>query len=60
MNIELSDAEAAVLREVFEQEFRDLKEQTYKAEDTDFKKALHDRRAVLEAILDRLGSKIAG
>jgi hypothetical protein len=58
MQIEFTAEEMELLRQVLEQEYRELKGQSYKAEDSAFRDQLHHRRDVLEALLAKAGSDI--
>lgn len=58
MDLNLSDDEATLLRELVEAAYRDLKEESYKAEDHDFKRVLAGRKVVMESLLTKLGSDI--
>ena len=51
----LTDQERAVLAEVLDEYFRDLKEQINKAEATDFHAMLKRREEVIEGLLARIG-----
>jgi hypothetical protein len=60
MQFEMSDKEAALLKEILEDVYGDLKGEIYKTEDTDFKAALKEREATLESLLKKLGAEVAG
>lgn len=56
MQLELSKEEQDLLLEVLEQHQRDLKEEIYKTEDTDFKAQLKARELLLARLLGKLGT----
>ncbi len=54
--MELSTEELDLLREVAESAYNDLREEIYKTEDTDYKKSLKQREALLVGILKKLSA----
>jgi succinate dehydrogenase flavin-adding protein (antitoxin of CptAB toxin-antitoxin module) len=55
MQMELTDEEADRLRELLERTDADLREEIYKTEGTDWKRALKAREAVLARLLTKVG-----
>ncbi|HEV8573643.1 MAG TPA: hypothetical protein VGR43_02945 [Dehalococcoidia bacterium] len=55
MQIDLSDDERALLRDVLEAANGDLREEIYKTEGTDFKRRLKERELVLQELMRKLG-----
>jgi hypothetical protein len=54
MNLELSDAERALLAEIVEGAYGDLREEIYKTETFDYKEQLKAREALLTGIRAKL------
>ena len=54
MHIELTDEEVDLLRELLERAQADLREEVYKTEATDWKRALKTRKAVLAKLLTKV------
>lgn len=55
MQMELTEEEASLLRELLERANADLREEVYKTEATEWKRALKAREAVLARLLAKLG-----
>jgi len=53
--IELSDEEIAILADLLDQDYRNLKEEIYKTETREFKEALKAREALMVGLLTKLG-----
>ncbi len=58
--VELSGDEAAIVREILQQAYQDLREEIYKTENTDFRARLKQREDLLGAIIGKLGGYAAG
>ncbi len=56
MNVELTTEEIALLRELLSNTHQDLREEVYKTEATDWKRALRDRDQVVQGLLAKLES----
>jgi hypothetical protein len=56
MNINLTEQEADVARQILEQGYRELLLEIARAEHHEFKLALQQREKVLKALLDKLGA----
>jgi hypothetical protein len=56
MNVELTTEEIALLRELLNNAHQDLREEVYKTEATDWKRALKERDQVLQGLLTKLTS----
>ena len=56
MNINMTDKEAEVVREILEQGYRELLLEIARAEHHEFKVALHQREKLLKAVLEKLGA----
>ncbi len=54
MQIELTQGEASLLKELLEATYADLREEVYKTEGADWKRALKEREQVLGALLAKL------
>jgi hypothetical protein len=59
VNLELSNAEHALLTEVLDQYLRDLKEEIYKTETTDYKEDLKEREQILVTLVGKLGRAVS-
>jgi hypothetical protein len=55
MTIELTEAEAQLLAEILDSEFRDLKDEIHRTETYDYKEALKQREALMVNLLTKLG-----
>ena len=55
MQLTLSDPEMSLLREILDEDYRNLKEEINKTETADFKHELKEREALLESVLHKLG-----
>jgi hypothetical protein len=53
MNLQLSNEEAALLRELLEHAFAELREEVYKTEAATWKRALKERENLLEGLIKR-------
>ena len=53
--VELSREEVAILADVLDQDYRNLKEEIYKTETRDFKEALKAREVLMVGLLTKLG-----
>jgi hypothetical protein len=56
MELDLTDTEAELVREILQQAYQDLREEIYKTEGTDYKATLKGRERTLESVLQRLRS----
>ena len=56
MNLTLSDEERALLAELLDADYRELKEEINKTEGYDYKEALKARERLLESLLAKLGA----
>jgi hypothetical protein len=56
MHIELTEEEVALLRELIERANADLREEVYKTEAADWKRALKAQERALRGLLEKLGS----
>ncbi len=56
MNINLTEQEADVARQILEQGYRELLLEIARAEHHEFKLALQQREKLLKALLDKLGA----
>ncbi len=54
VHLELSDEEHAVLAELLDRQLRDLKEEIYKTETTDYKEALKARERTLVGLIGKV------
>lgn len=54
MNLELSDGEAEVLREILHAQLPQLMIESARADSTDFRQMLHRRRVAIEHVLEQL------
>ena len=54
MHIELTEAELDLLRELLKRANADLREEVYRTEAADWKRALKAQERVLQALLDKL------
>jgi hypothetical protein len=55
MQLELTADEVAVLSDVLDSALREIRQEVYKAEVTEYKDTLRKREAILTALLQRLG-----
>lgn len=55
MNVNMTDREAEVVREILEQGYRELLLEIARAEHHEFKLALQEREKLLKSILEKLG-----
>ena len=60
MRVEITAEEQAVVIELLEQAYRDLKEEIYHSEARDFKDQLKSREALLANVLQKLGRETVG
>ena len=58
MELQLTDQQAEVLREVLDGAFRDLRSEIAATDNAEFKRELREREAVLREILDLLGGPL--
>ena len=56
MQIDLSDEEVVLLRDLLRTSYDDLREEIYKTEGTDYKKALKTREQALQSLLQKMDS----
>lgn len=56
MNVNMTDREAEVVREILEQGYRELLLEIARAEHHEFKLALQQREKLLKSILEKLGA----
>jgi hypothetical protein len=56
MQINLSDEEVALLRDLLRMSYDDLREEIYKTEDTDYKRELKAREQALQSLVAKIGS----
>jgi hypothetical protein len=56
MHIELTEEELTLLRELIERANADLREEVYKTEAADWKRALKAQERALRGLLEKLGS----
>ena len=56
MNLELGDAEAAVLAEVLDTTLSDLSHEIAATDNASYRQELRERRDVIQRLKDRLGS----
>ncbi len=56
MNINLTEQEADVARQILEQGYRELLLEIARAEHHEFKVALHERERLLKGLLEKLGA----
>jgi hypothetical protein len=55
MQIELTEQELTLAREILRQEYQDLREEIYKTDSSHFKDQLKEREALLEELVKKLG-----
>lgn len=55
MTLELTEAEAQLLAEILDRDFRDLKDEIHRTETYDYKEALKVREALMVNMLTKLG-----
>lgn len=58
MQLDLSNDQATLLREVLDSTYRDLRMEIADTDNPDFKHALRDRESALRDLLDRLGGPL--
>lgn len=58
MQIELTDSEATLVRELLDQAFRDLKFEIADTDDSGYKRILRDREHDLARLLDQFGGPL--
>ena len=56
MQIELTDDEMVLLRDLLLISFDDLREEIYKTEDTDYKRQLKTKEQALQSLLHKIAS----
>jgi hypothetical protein len=57
MQLDISADEAAVLADVLDSALREIREEVYKAEVTEYRASLKQREAVISGILQRLAAR---
>ncbi|HUF54402.1 MAG TPA: hypothetical protein VMR52_11610 [Dehalococcoidia bacterium] len=55
MQIDLSDEELTLAREILQQEYMDLREEIYKTDSSQYKDQLREREALLAGLVKKLG-----
>lgn len=55
MQIDLTDAELALLRDILRSSYDDLREEVYKTEGSDYKRELKAREQVIRSLIQKVG-----